>query len=256
MQLTQEHIDTAFRQVRESVRGTEHQVFFERHERRYRFLLRLLAGEHGGGRALDVGASPGHVSALCAAAEINIIAVDLFPHAQFPSACGLRPMNLFKELRLPVAAVDVAAGGLPFGDGVFQTVLFNETIEHFVGSPMPAVRDMARVLEPGGRLILTTPNAASLRNRIAFLFGKNVFSPLEVVVNVAPYKCHNREYTLAEILTLLRGAGLRPMQYGRVNMGEPARSKVHTLLRSLYYAATTLWPPGRSMIFVVAQKPG
>lgn len=255
MPLTQERIDAAFKQVEAKLPGTEHEINFRNHLPRYRFLMRLVAGAHGGGRALDAGASPGYVSALCAAAGLDITAADLHPLQQFPPEMGRRRMNLFHELNLPVAAVDLADGALPFRDGAFHTVLFNETLEHLVGTPMPAMRDIARALAPGGRLILTTPNVASLRNRIAFLFGRNVFTPLEVIVNVSHYKCHNREYTLAEALSLLRGAGLRTVRAGRVNLGEPAGSPAHALLRSVYYAATWLWPPGRSMIFVVAEKP-
>jgi 2-polyprenyl-3-methyl-5-hydroxy-6-metoxy-1,4-benzoquinol methylase len=42
-------------------------------------------------------------------------------------------------------------------DESFDTVISCETIEH-VPDPKQAVRELARVLKPGGRLILTTPN--------------------------------------------------------------------------------------------------
>lgn len=41
--------------------------------------------------------------------------------------------------------------------GTFDTVISCETIEH-VAHPAHAVRELARVLRPGGRLFLTTPN--------------------------------------------------------------------------------------------------
>jgi 2-polyprenyl-6-hydroxyphenyl methylase/3-demethylubiquinone-9 3-methyltransferase len=46
---------------------------------------------------------------------------------------------------------------LSFADGGFDTVISCETIEH-VADPRQAVRELARVLRPGGRLFLTTPN--------------------------------------------------------------------------------------------------
>lgn len=46
---------------------------------------------------------------------------------------------------------------LPFRDASFDTVISCETIEH-VPDPARAVREMTRVLRPGGRLLLTTPN--------------------------------------------------------------------------------------------------
>lgn len=42
-------------------------------------------------------------------------------------------------------------------DGAFDTVISCETIEHVPDPPL-ALRDLARVLKPGGRLYLTTPN--------------------------------------------------------------------------------------------------
>lgn len=46
---------------------------------------------------------------------------------------------------------------IPFQDDHFDTVISCETIEH-VPDPYHAVRELIRVLKPGGRLYLTTPN--------------------------------------------------------------------------------------------------
>jgi ubiquinone/menaquinone biosynthesis C-methylase UbiE len=46
---------------------------------------------------------------------------------------------------------------LPHADESFDTVISCETIEH-VPDPGTAVRELARVLKQGGRLLLTTPN--------------------------------------------------------------------------------------------------
>lgn len=42
-------------------------------------------------------------------------------------------------------------------DGCFDTVISCETIEH-VPQPLEALKELTRVLKPGGRLFLTTPN--------------------------------------------------------------------------------------------------
>jgi 2-polyprenyl-3-methyl-5-hydroxy-6-metoxy-1,4-benzoquinol methylase len=46
---------------------------------------------------------------------------------------------------------------IPCPDASFDTVFSCETIEH-VPDPARSVRELARVLRPGGRLFLTTPN--------------------------------------------------------------------------------------------------
>ena len=50
---------------------------------------------------------------------------------------------------------DVQAVGLP--DETFDTVISCETIEHLV-DPVGAMREFYRMLRPGGRVVLTTPN--------------------------------------------------------------------------------------------------
>lgn len=45
---------------------------------------------------------------------------------------------------------------IPVPDGVFDVVLSTETLPHVL-DPMGALREMARVLKPGGKLLLTAP---------------------------------------------------------------------------------------------------
>jgi 2-polyprenyl-3-methyl-5-hydroxy-6-metoxy-1,4-benzoquinol methylase len=46
---------------------------------------------------------------------------------------------------------------LPFPDGDFDIVVCSEVIEHVV-DPKQAIRELARVVKPGGILVITTPN--------------------------------------------------------------------------------------------------
>ncbi len=50
---------------------------------------------------------------------------------------------------------------LPFSDGSFDCILLSELIEH-LASPQLTIDEAARVLRPGGRLLVTTPNYRSL----------------------------------------------------------------------------------------------
>jgi SAM-dependent methyltransferase len=52
--------------------------------------------------------------------------------------------------------VRLSATALPFPDASFDVVLFSEVLEH-VDEPVRAVKEIARVLKPGGRLLLTVP---------------------------------------------------------------------------------------------------
>jgi SAM-dependent methyltransferase len=62
-------------------------------------------------------------------------------------------MDLF-----PVSAADLVGNALhlPFAGGTFDLVVSQETVEH-LPDPFQALREMARVLRPGGRLYVQAP---------------------------------------------------------------------------------------------------
>ena len=62
---------------------------------------------------------------------------------------------------------------MPFDSSSFDAIFFLEVLEHLPYSPAHPFREMHRVLKPGGRLYLTTPNAASLNRVRLLLLGKN-----------------------------------------------------------------------------------
>jgi SAM-dependent methyltransferase len=61
--------------------------------------------------------------------------------------------------------------GAPFPDEHFTLVVCADVLEHVV-DVWAAVAEMRRILERGGRLLLTTPNVASLRRRATLLAGR------------------------------------------------------------------------------------
>ena len=89
----------------------------------------------------------------------------------------------------------------------YDVVVCAEVIEHLPVSPVPALRFLGSALRPGGWLVLQTPNAARIGNRLRLLAGRNPFEPLRGDL-VSPG--HIREYTVAEVFELGRAAGLEP----------------------------------------------
>jgi len=100
--------------------------------------------------------------------------------------------------------------GLPFENNSFKQVYFCDVIEHLSPTKMIfALQEIHRVLKPGGKLILSTPNLNRLSGLFRFLAGHSVNPPLQVRKLGETYD-HIRELAPKEILKLLVSAGFRP----------------------------------------------
>lgn len=99
----------------------------------------------------------------------------------------------------------------PYSGGHFDTVLCCELLEHLPGDPMHMMGEINRILKPGGALVLTTPNIASLRALSAALQGYHPgFFPAYIHPAEEGQETearHNREYAPREISLLFRDAG-------------------------------------------------
>ena len=72
------------------------------------------------------------------------------------------------EFGATVTLVRGIAETLPFRDGTFDRVLCESAIDHFA-HPDAAVREMTRVLQPEGRLVISFVNYGSVSTRISRL---------------------------------------------------------------------------------------
>ena len=60
---------------------------------------------------------------------------------------------------------------LPFEDASFDVVVAGELLEH-LRDPGRLVREVLRVLRPGGTFVASVPNAYRLKNRLRFMLGR------------------------------------------------------------------------------------
>ena len=77
-----------------------------------------------------------------------------------------------------IQTVDLNGEPLPYSDNRFALVTCIETVEHL--DYRAVVREIYRVLQPGGVAIFSTPNILNLRFRLRYLLSGfyNLFGPL------------------------------------------------------------------------------
>ncbi|MBK5307536.1 MAG: hypothetical protein JJD92_12675 [Frankiaceae bacterium] len=113
------------------------------------------------------------------------------------------------------------------------------------------------MLRPGGNLLLTTPNAAYLLNRLRALRGQSIATPLPDWIGGVPHARHAREYTFAEMRALLEYAGLEPVsmvsRHFYLDSGRSGRGAV-LAKRGLSFLAERRPTLGPSII-AVARRP-
>ncbi|MGD8586979.1 MAG: methyltransferase domain-containing protein, partial [Chloroflexota bacterium] len=95
---------------------------------------------------LDLGCGDGHFASMAFGARLT---------------AGIDPWwrPLKKAVRAGVYQLPVQSLGsaMPFPDGTFATVISNSVLEH-IADVQPVLNEAARVLRPGGKLVVTFPN--------------------------------------------------------------------------------------------------
>lgn len=113
------------------------------------------------GRLLELPAGEGQTTQEIVRLGYDVVPADLFPHCyKYASPACVRA-----DMSKP----------LPFDDASMDYVLCQEGIEH-IEAPLSFTRECARILKPGGKLILTTPNVLHMTSRLAyFLVGHRTY---------------------------------------------------------------------------------
>lgn len=142
-------------------------------------------------KVLDLGCGDGKLTSLLAGRVGEVRAADNQERA-------------LKFARILVAAGNVEftrldlCSPLPFRDGEFDLVTLFDVIEHLApGMQAALLREIIRVLKPGGLFAVTTPNRLNLRT---LLWGRFLRS-----------EYHEREFSFRELGELAESAGFEPV---------------------------------------------
>jgi len=103
----------------------------------------------------------------------------------------------------------------PYQDGSFELVTAFEVIEHVLGSPRRFIREIKRVLKPGGHLFLGTPNINSWPKILRQFQHAPVYDSKPYSQDFGPrhFMCHVYEYSPWELKTLLRSEGFEIVSF-------------------------------------------
>jgi SAM-dependent methyltransferase len=136
---------------------------------RGRLLLRLLAeagaGSIAGRRVLDLGAGFGALALYYAHLGAEVVAAD--PNEQRMQVA----VTIAHKRGLDVSAAAAQAQDLPFADESFDVVLANNSLCYIVDPReyAAALREIRRVLRPGGWLVARDPNRLHPRDQFTGL---------------------------------------------------------------------------------------
>jgi len=215
---------------------------------------------------LDLGPSPGSFLRLFR---------QLFPSNRLKLyGAGLRVSEKFiemmkKECKAPIFEVhldpknpDLSSRNfksiIPLDDQTVDYIYAGEIIEHFI-NPEWMIKESFRVLKPGGRMIITTPNITRAGNVLKLLTGRSNLERLHPIGSQDPYdehRGHFHEYSMKELYDLLQEQGFKIVTAqhfsGRVTeMVIKSRRKKMIDLFKLPFCAI---PHFRDDIFLVAEK--
>jgi 2-polyprenyl-3-methyl-5-hydroxy-6-metoxy-1,4-benzoquinol methylase len=177
--------------------------YLETHQSHVLTLLRLTVpwvSPYERRSVVDVGSFPGLYSVVLAQLGYTVSAVDLAPE---------RAGTLWEKHGIEAWKRDIEIEDLPIASSSVAFATLSEVLEHLRVNPFKPLREIHRVLQPGGHVLISVPHI-SPRHRIRFFLGKDYqgdiiseYQSLEGIGHMGPYRLLSR----AEIRAMLAHTG-------------------------------------------------
>mgnify|MGYP005842997857 CR=1 FL=1 len=175
----------------------------------YRFAMlisKLCEYAPAGAKVIDAGAGHGVLALALKKAGFDAYASDIH-----------KGLAVFDAENIPYHQWHLEAENAPFADDSFDAVILSQTIEHFTFSPLHPLKEIVRIVRPGGIIIVDAPNISCFRNVSRLIRGKSLHWDLqkhyleqmpEVVGGVPYYDRHNHEYAREDLQAIGNFFGL------------------------------------------------
>lgn len=155
-----------------------------------------------GTRVLDIGAHWLHQALLWRRAGYEVTALDLPITFEFGNVQTAADQERIVLLPNPDLERCPALADIP--DDSFNIILFTEIIEHLTFNPVHLWREVYRLLAPGGRIVITTPNYYAWNGRAwswgRFLGGFGGGISVDEILSTHTYGHHWREFSKRELI--------------------------------------------------------
>jgi 2-polyprenyl-3-methyl-5-hydroxy-6-metoxy-1,4-benzoquinol methylase len=177
------------------------------HQLIYRIVAEVLAARDAGGVLADVGCGTGDLWLALRGRFRSCVGVDAVRYDGLPADVEFHAADLDAGLPLPDASVDAAAAV--------------EVIEH-LENPRAFVRELARVVRPGGWVVVTTPNQLSALSLLTLIL-KGRFSAFQDTA----YPAHRTALLEIDLRRIMTESGLNDLAVTYTGLGRLPLSGLH-----------------------------
>ncbi len=201
--------------------------YFHQQKSRYAQDLASIKQYCNGGRVLEVGSVPCHMTCCLQKTGFDVTGLDLKPD---------RVKGFIDKFNLRVSACDIERDKFPFDDGQFSFVVFTEVFEHLRIDPIFTIKEIHRVLKPDGLMYLTTPNVYAAERVFNFILGIGLYDPYKEFekLYILGHMGHVREYAHHEVKQFLKSTGFEVLSVQYRNYQSSTGRKVSGLFNFCY----------------------
>jgi 2-polyprenyl-3-methyl-5-hydroxy-6-metoxy-1,4-benzoquinol methylase len=168
---------------------------------RFNVLVQLLRDKPNG-RGADISTGLGFLPVVLARCGLSVIGTERDPATSW----------FAQQHGIEVRPFTFGEGEPPFEPGSLDFVVLAEVLEHLKAPPIRTMGQMASLLQPGGRLIVTTPNVARLYHLQALAAGENFLEPFPEDTpsggDPTDFIEHVREYSVREVVDAAEATGV------------------------------------------------
>jgi 2-polyprenyl-3-methyl-5-hydroxy-6-metoxy-1,4-benzoquinol methylase len=219
----------------------------------YLHILSKYVKDSASTNVVDVGIAGGMFPFLLHKLGINVIGLDW---GEISSQQELEKMHP----GVKVYACCYEKDQWPLQDNSVDIVTHLDLIEHVHPPQQFMFKEIRRILRPGGILIITTPNLASLRKRIGILRGQHPVGQLKEFFESNPFVEHIREFTVNEVSQIVKWASFEVISAYCINhiyytRYAEAPTAIKKITLKIYKFLTLLKNDLKDTVVVEARKP-